>query len=301
MEGKMSWRTAQEWCEEQGGFLASIESQPENDFVYNTLKSLASNTQTNWWIGGNDFEEGESKWIWTSSKKRLDAGYQNWVVGQPDNGQGSYKNLDENCLSLYKSGYKTPNLWSDKRCNLWQPSICEVPNPHYNGSEALEFSHDISKYIDESLCLTDKGTPECLNGTWTCYTFVRLQKTWQQAKEFCEERGAVLAGPDSRETANAIYQKAKQYVLNSNAFYWLGASDRETENDWRWVKNNKTVPIRDRSISFSSPIAVYDTNQNCLWMEVKSYRTRMHWNDAECDNWAWFVCESSDCHVNPDS
>ena len=50
-------------------------------------------------------------------------------------------------------GYKTPNLWSDKRCNLWQPSICEVPNPHYNGSEALEFSHDISKYIDESLCL----------------------------------------------------------------------------------------------------------------------------------------------------
>ena len=78
---------------------------------------------------------------------------------------------------------------------------------------------------------TDKGTPECLNGTWTCYTFVRLQKTWQQAKEFCEERGAVLAGPDSRETANAIYQKAKQYVLNSNAFYWLGASDRVTNDE----------------------------------------------------------------------
>ena len=69
-----------------------------------------------------------------------------------------------------------------------------------------------------------------MNGTWTCYTFVRLQKTWEQAKEYCASRGGALAGPDTREKADAVYRTAKQYVANANGYYWLGATDAVRRN-----------------------------------------------------------------------
>ena len=71
----------------------------------------------------------------------------------------------------------------------------------------------------------DRGTSECLNGTWTCYTFVRVQKTWGKAKDFCAVHGMVLAGPDSREKADALYQDAKKYITSTAVYFWLGASD----------------------------------------------------------------------------
>lgn len=297
MDNKMSWRAAQEFCEANGGFLAAIESEKENDFLHKNLKSFASK-DSNWWIGGNDFEKGEGNWIWTSSKIRLEAGFQDWSMNQPDNG-GTYGNhaVDANCLTLNRRWGRVQHKWDDRRCGLWRPSICEVPNPYYNGTQALEFSHNIEDYVSESLCLSDKGTAECVNGTWTCYTFVRLQKTWAQAKEFCAGRGMVLAGFDSREKADAVYEKAKRLVLVSNAYYWLGASDAEKEGDWRWVKNNEPASVNDRSMAFSSvPVPpVGAPGLNCLRMEVKSYRSRMHWNDADCNDWSWFVCEKNNC------
>jgi len=299
MDGKMSWRTAQEFCEQYGGYLATIETQEENDYLYTMLKSISSKT-ANWWIGGNDFEAGENNWIWTSSKIRLDAGFQDWTLGQPDNGGGDFnKHGDENCLSMIRIGYGSPHRWVDQRCGMWQPSICEVPNPNYNGSDALDFNHDVENYISESLCMADKGTSECVNGTWTCYTFVRLQKTWNQAKEFCASRGGALAGPDTREKADAVYLKAKQYVSNSNAYYWLGATDAESEGHWRWVKNNKSAPppARDEYIPYPlvSPDRFIAPDRNCLRMDVESFRTRMNWEDAKCDQWGWFVCEHNSC------
>jgi len=50
--------------------------------------------------GGNDFEKGEGNWIWTANKIRLDAGFQDWSLNQPDNGGSFGSHVDANCLTL---------------------------------------------------------------------------------------------------------------------------------------------------------------------------------------------------------
>lgn len=291
MENAMSWQAAQEFCEESGGYLASVDSHLENEFLLQKIQEISIKT-SHWWIGGNDFEKGEGNWIWTSSKMPVDNGFQDWVANEPGNGYGGQK---EDCLQIQKTGSLSPHHWSDGKCGRWKPSICEVPNPSYNGTDPQKFVHDIKDFVSESLCMTDMGNSDCLNGTWTCYTYVRLQATWQQAKDFCAKRDSILACPDTKEKTDMVYEKAKAY--ESNGYYWLGATDQEDEGKWFWLKNNTAAMVFDRNLAYSSVTLPYRGGDfyDCLRMELKSYRPRMHWNDASCKGWSYFICEKTSC------
>lgn len=94
------------------GYLATITSQEENDFIYSQL-------QENGWIGANDLDqEGEWRWVtgpengllfWDGDENAepLDDVYSNWVTGQEPNGF-----LTENC-ALFWDG---DGGWNDLDC-----------------------------------------------------------------------------------------------------------------------------------------------------------------------------------------
>lgn len=291
MESKMSWQAAQDYCESQGGFLVDVDSRQENMFLAKNIQRIASK-ESFWWLGGNDFEKEEGTWIWTADKELLKDGYQDWTTNEPNNGYGMIK---ENCLMLNKRSY-TGHLWSDGRCGVWRPSICEVPNPNYNQPDALEFSHNVDDYISDSLCTSDKGTTKCPNGTWTCYKFIRVQMSWDQAKDFCASKDMQFASFDSRVKTDLVYTTAKSFSYTG--YYWLGASDTAKEGEWTWTSDGSSADVFNRSLAYTevAPVTRGDDNRNCLRMEVKSYRTRMHWNDASCLSWAWAVCQTNSCN-----
>ena len=100
----MTWHDAKNYCESIGGYLATITSLKEQNFVYDNLGSVSPN---DCWLGGTD-EDLEGEWSWITGENW---GYNNWRSGEPnDCGNEDY-------LSFF-----TPNSWSvgdQSSAGLW--------------------------------------------------------------------------------------------------------------------------------------------------------------------------------------
>lgn len=73
----VSWHQAKKKCEEMGGYLVCIESEDENNFLYDRIKDIDGSI----FIGASD-EGKEGDWIWVNGKGMS---YTNWAKGEPDN------------------------------------------------------------------------------------------------------------------------------------------------------------------------------------------------------------------------
>jgi len=96
-------------CIEQGGYLASILNQEENDAVRKEVEG-------DYWIGLRDnVSEGTFNW---------DDGeffsYSNWAEGEPNNIEGDEFEGDEDCVSVLSDG-----TWNDAPCELPLSYVCK--------------------------------------------------------------------------------------------------------------------------------------------------------------------------------
>ena len=107
----ISWHVAKAHCESEGGYLVTITSQDEQDFVFDELVSFSPN---NCWIGATD-EAEEGKWQWFNEEKWK---YDNWSTGQPDN-------CDD--LEHYGAISNTDGTWQDKMSLNNGSGTCDCP------------------------------------------------------------------------------------------------------------------------------------------------------------------------------
>jgi hypothetical protein len=114
--GGINWNTAFGAAAGHGGYLATITSQAENDFVFSLVDSNIYWYQRTGsvqrlagpWLGGTQdlgAREPDSGWHWLTDEPM---NYRNWTPGQPDNKGG-----DENALHFGESvGVRVPT-WDD--------------------------------------------------------------------------------------------------------------------------------------------------------------------------------------------
>ena len=108
-EGPANWLAALQTCIAQGGSLAKIESQAEQDLVF----GLMGTTGRPAWIGLQDFlVEGDFSWADGSTLGT----YQAWLGGQPDNAGNR-----QDCVVLRN----TDGLWNDVICNGANRFVCQ--------------------------------------------------------------------------------------------------------------------------------------------------------------------------------
>ena len=124
----MNWANAESHCTEQGGHLASVHSDQENEFIL----GLSSSEQ--FWIGGND-EEVEGEWVWSDGS---DFSYSFWKRGQPNNWESNEGSGDYYYYYLYEDDdnldYKVDcllfnehnNSWNDGGCNVDRHFVCQI-------------------------------------------------------------------------------------------------------------------------------------------------------------------------------
>merc|ERR1719184_375545 len=86
----MNWFQAQQFCEENGGYLAEILSQSEQTNL-ETLLNIGPDKH--YWIGLSDLAY-EGKFEWQHSFTPLGE-YTNWIGGNPDDHDG-----DEDCVHM---------------------------------------------------------------------------------------------------------------------------------------------------------------------------------------------------------
>ena len=104
--GPMDWIQAETEAEALGGYLVTINSQEENDFLQRVYFS-GPERETGYWTGMNDVAS-EGTWVWASGEPVT---YTNWLFGTPDN------YWIENYGEI--NGYASNGVWNDTKVDNW--------------------------------------------------------------------------------------------------------------------------------------------------------------------------------------
>lgn len=98
-DSTFTWDAAREFCESKNGYLATITSKEEDEFLFAYMKSRG---RSNAYFGLNDAEE-EGNWVWANGEALT---YTNWHSGEPNN-----QNRNED-YGMYDSNYGN-GTWND--------------------------------------------------------------------------------------------------------------------------------------------------------------------------------------------
>lgn len=196
----LPWDAAEHRCVENGGHLATIESDTVSAALRSVLGSPVGLPRAAW-IGLEMKKTGAKKeWRW-SNGTALTA--PSWSGGEPNDfyGDGS-----EACAEWLVSDGK----WNDTRCNLSISFLCQMGKAPLSCS-----SGNYTTLLDGKYCLAKAGSP------------------FAEAKKHCAQMGGSLAGPIS-ESENEILRKAVAARFSAPRF-WVGLSDLAEEGNWSWT------------------------------------------------------------------
>ncbi len=127
----ITWGEARQISESQGGHLAAIESNKENEFVYRLIRRDSNRGSVLWykdqhdnyigpWLGGYQISgstEPNGGWAWTPTGKPIS--FQNWAPNEPNNSGNENRIVYFNpfqwsdCPSGCIEGWITQPLWND--------------------------------------------------------------------------------------------------------------------------------------------------------------------------------------------
>ena len=197
------WTASEAFCENLGGYLATITSAEEDAFIYNEV--LRANGYENAYFGLTD-KDAEGMWRWVTDEK---LSYLNWANGEPNGG------TSENYGMYY---YKfSDGRWNDGDFLEINTFICEWGD--YQPEEVTE----VTTFQGHHYELFD------IDGI----------DTWQKAKSYCEKQGGYLAIITSAEENDFIYRNIVRRVGYENAYF--GLTDEGHEDDWKWVNGEEAT------------------------------------------------------------
>ncbi|GFO24148.1 macrophage mannose receptor 1-like [Plakobranchus ocellatus] len=206
-----------------------------------------------YWIGLNDRKVVlDFQWSDQTEPK-----YCNWVNTQPDNFQGK----NENCVLVEVNS----GAWSDERCDVKSlGSVCKKEKTYKSDKIADPSS---AGCVDDSLGYLSK-----------CFKFVKEQKTWSEAKEYCEQDKKQLAVLSDRSTNAFVTSEIYNYFGNAKA--WIGFSTGKS-NTYAWVDDTTVL-----FTSFNKRHTGLEKNK-CTTVDRSGF-----WDPTSCDMKYYFVCEA---------
>jgi hypothetical protein len=107
----MGWHRARYFCEDKGGYLVTVTTQAEQDFVWTRFgAALPTVGAQGLWLGASD-EDSDGRWKWVTGEAWR---YSNWAAGEPDDGGGGIPvGEDYGWLRGAAFGPDVQSLWSD--------------------------------------------------------------------------------------------------------------------------------------------------------------------------------------------
>jgi hypothetical protein len=122
------------------------------------------------------------------------------------------------------------------------------------------------------------------------YIFVPLKTTWFAARYISEQLGGHLV------TVTDAKEEAFVRELTGNSLVWIGATDEETEGEWKWITGEKfeysNWTIETGEPSNDAGGASGAENYAQLWTINKGKTNG--WNDGDGTERLYFVCERDD-------
>uniref|UniRef100_A0A8B9SEX7 C-type lectin domain-containing protein n=1 Tax=Apteryx owenii TaxID=8824 RepID=A0A8B9SEX7_APTOW len=136
---------------------------------------------------------------------------------------------------------------------------------------------DCGKALSDRLRVLGERSPP---SAWlTCYFLSTVQKTWQDAKLFCDSYGSHLAIINSEQENKFL---ANQIMDRQ---FWLGLTDMHKEGDWQWVDGS---PLSLKFWNAGEPNNVGHEGEDCATLYGSG-----RWNDITCFDTKTWICERS--------
>ncbi|XP_051944921.1 macrophage mannose receptor 1-like [Xyrauchen texanus] len=224
---KMMWSAALAACHRGGGDLVSIHNIEEHSFIISQSGYLPTDVL---WIGLND-QKIQNLFEWTD---RSHVTFTKWIVGEPSHAT----NLMEDCVLIKGKEGK----WADYSCETELGYICK--------KKASSKPDGAPEVI----------SPGCQAG-WSrygsyCYNIAMETKTFDEAKQICEQTGANLVDVSNRyENAFLI----SLVGLRPEKHFWIGLSNTEQADRFLWSNGDK--------VTFTHfNVGLPDKHQGCVAM-----------------------------------
>lgn len=115
----LSWVNADAFCKSGNMTLVSLETEEEDELIYNHVKTIPEMSNAKYWSSGKYSVDQDHFWEWASTEPFQPFTYTNWSPGEPD------ENRFGHCVYLdfkndFSSGY-----WEDLLCTYPRRFICE--------------------------------------------------------------------------------------------------------------------------------------------------------------------------------
>ena len=154
----ITWKGAKQYCESQGGYLVTITSPEEQEFISELVQNQEKRS---YWIGLTD-EEESGVWRWVTDEP---FSYSNWGYNEPNHGYGGKEHYV--AIVSYDTSYDYPIFlgeWNDHANDRdivqfgficeWESSASSTPpsENHYETDSAL------GKYLAAAAKTTETGS-----------------------------------------------------------------------------------------------------------------------------------------------
>eukprot|EP00057_Strongylocentrotus_purpuratus_P027654 XP_011682128.1 PREDICTED: macrophage mannose receptor 1 isoform X1 [Strongylocentrotus purpuratus] len=249
-------------CQTLGGFLTSIHSQTEQNFL--SMRARMGGAYL--WIGFHDYNT-ENVFAWADGSE---VDFYNWATGQPDNWKSK-----EDAVHM-RSNELDAGKWNDIDGDVSKlASVCKKPSK-------------AGTIVIPPVIPTPVFDPRCGNG-WdydvtgqNCYLFRYSDyMSWADAREYCQVQGGDLASIASKE--EQTYMNGRLSSIENDM--WIGGTDFTNEGGWEWTDGSGFSYL---NWAPNEPNNVGDS-EHCMEIFTKTDT----WNDNKCDIERGFICKKN--------
>ena len=123
----------------------------------------------------------------------------------------------------------------------------------------------------------------------SCYKLFTSSKTWENAKEECEEWNARLVKVESSEENDFI---KKELLPAKYGNYWIGLSDSDNEGDWMWTDGTQLDSDGYKNWGDNQP-KNKNNNEDCVVIRIRKFDPDHYgkWHDRPCSKERKYICE----------
>jgi len=139
IENALTWPEANTYCELQSGYLATITSKEENDFIF----SQFGDPSILLWLGGSD-AGNEGTWTWVSDEPWI---YSNWEAGEPNNFISENSLMMGDCYGDPCKEWVNKGKWNDQNSDTALWFICEWNSDGQNDRIIMALEEPVNSSI----------------------------------------------------------------------------------------------------------------------------------------------------------
>ncbi|XP_070537336.1 C-type mannose receptor 2-like [Ptychodera flava] len=260
-ENRKTWDEALTDCRNRGADLASLHSAAQSQYL--VLNSGINDWANGYWIGLNQVDE-DGGFVWSD---RTPVNFIDWGNGQPNGGSNA------KCVMMFFHATKN---WDDQRCDKTANWICKIHKgqtpvsqvPIPTATRSTGCGGDLEWYYYGGKCYYVTNT-ESAN-----------RMSWQNARNFCNLNGAVLASIHTQQEQELILSLVD---MRNTWAAWIGLREYEASSVYSWSDG---TPL---DYTFWSPNEPNDANGEEQCVEMRAHDGM--WNDNNCGDRLSFVCK----------